>query len=233
MGDGDPEVRQGRTIVRWLVLAGLVAGTTLIAWRTSSVSTTLELVAVLGVLLGLAVAFGGLEPRRKRGLRPPGRVDADPRTASVAAATLDSLDRIEHRNVELGTPWPRLIVGPTGVAVVDVCTLTGPVEIDARGVHGRRSRHCPRCRTSAAIAASLRDALGLEQVTAPVRFIAVVPEGTTVTIALDAPGGVTAVSVDALADVLSRGPVLPMETVDHVFARLTHTAATRGGLVRG
>jgi len=57
-----------------------------------------------------------------------------------------------------------------------------------------------------------------------VRTIAVVARGTSVTIAHDAPAEVSLITVDELADALTRGPVLSMARVEAAFAVLSRTA---------
>lgn len=194
---------------------------------TASIGSTIGSAVVVALLLGSAVAFGGFDrherPDRSDGLAPDGR------TAALAEHVLASLDRIEHRRVELGTPWPQLSVGPTGVVVVDVCGVEGPVLLDATGVHRRDDRRsCRRCDAVFQAGDAARGALAATAAGVPVRTIAVVAPGTSVTIALDAPADVSLMTVDELADALTRGPVLPMATVDAAFAVLSRTAVAPG-----
>lgn len=193
---------------------------------TDSSTSALELGAVGALLVGSAVAFGGLDDRRRSreaGLAP------DRRIAALAAQVLGSLDGIEHRRVELGRPWPQLSVGPMGVAVVDVCGLEGPLVLDGRGI-SRRDDHltCDRCSAARAAGdAALRElAPRVPQV--PVRTIAVVAAGTEVSLGPDAPCGVSVVTVDELADTLARGPLLPMPVVEASFELLSRTEMIRG-----
>lgn len=208
-----------------LIVTALAAAVGLATTR--SIGSTLGSAAVAALLMGSAVAFGVFDRRertdRSDGLAPDGR------TAALAEHVLGSLDGIEHRRVELGAPWPQLSVGPTGAVVVDVCGLEGPVALDATGIHRRDDRRsCRRCDAALRAGNAARRALAPTAAGVPVRTIAVVAPGTTVNVALDAPAEVSLITVDELADALTRGPVLPMATVEAAFAVLSRTAMVPG-----
>jgi hypothetical protein len=190
---------------------------------TGSVGSMLGAAAVVALLVGSAVAFGVFDkrngPRQTFGLAPDGR------TSALAEHVLGSLDGIEHRRVELGAPWPQLSVGPTGVVVVDVCGLEGPVSLDPGGIHRRDDRRsCARCDAALEAGDAARHALAPMKMDVPVRTVVVVAAGTSVTVGDDARTDVSLITVDELADVLARGPVLPMSVVDATFAVLSRTA---------
>jgi len=207
------------------MVAALAAAIALVT--TGSIASTLGSAAVVVLLLGSVVAFGvvdGHEPADGADGQAP-----DGRTAALAEHVLGSLDGIEHRRVELGRPWPQLSVGPTGVVVVDVCGLEGPVVLDATGIRRRDDqRGCARCRAACAAGHTARRALATSGAQVPVRTIAVVAAGTSVTVALDAPTETLLISVDELADTLARGPVLPMAVVEASFALLSRTPMVSG-----
>ena len=195
-------------------MAGFVSG--------GSMGSTFGAAAVSALLVGSAVAFGAFdgspETRREVGLAPDGR------TSALAEHVLGSLDGIEYRRVSLGAPWPQLSVGPTGVVVVDVCGLEGPLALDARGIHRRDDpASCVRCDAALMAGRTARHALAPTHRNVPVRTITVVAAGTEVTVAEDAPADVSLITVDQLADMLARGPVLPMPVVDESFALLTRS----------
>jgi hypothetical protein len=221
----------GRGARRWsggvvLVVSTLLAGALGLV-STGSVGSMLGAAAVVSLLVGSAVAFGVFD-------RPPassGEVENAPggRTSALAEHVLGSLDGIEHRRVALGAPWPQLSVGPTGVVVVDVCGLEGPVSLDARGIRRRDDlRTCERCDTTLAAGDVARTALARTNLDVPVRTIAVVAAGTEVTVFDDAPTGVSLITVDELADALARGRVLPMPVVNASFTVLNRTTMVPG-----
>jgi hypothetical protein len=206
-----------------VVMTAAAGGVALLS--TGSIGSAVSSAAIVASLMGSAVAFGVFDhrPGRGDGLAPDGR------TAALAEHVLSSLDGIEHRRVELGAPWPQLSVGPTGVVVVDVCALEGPVALDARGIRRRDDRRwCCRCDTALGASTAARRALAPTDLDVPVRTIAVVATGTSVTIARDAPEEVSLVTVDRLADELARGPVLPMAVVEASFAVLSRTTMVHG-----
>lgn len=76
-----------------------------------------ELLAVGGLLVGIALAAGWLE------VRPATRADvrwAEDPSALTAAVTrrLERLDRVEHARLQLAPGWPEVVVGPSGVTVI-------------------------------------------------------------------------------------------------------------------
>ena len=189
---------------------------------SGTIGPTVGSATLVVLLTGSAIASGAFDGTDasdgRDGLAPDGR------TAALAEHVLNSLDGIEHRRVELGRPWPQLSVGPTGVVVVDVCGLEGPVVVDADGIRRRDDqRSCVRCHAVLAAGNAARRALAASAAQVPVRTIAVVAPGTSVTIALDAPAEVSVMPVDELADALARGPVLPMAVVEAAFAVLSRT----------
>lgn len=231
--DAGDEGRKGmRASVRWWALVIVVVGSGVVAWRTSSVATAIELVTILALLLGLGVAFGtgARRPRRGSSMVPPGRTTPDARLATRAAQTLDGIDHIEHRRLEIGRPWPQLLVGPTGATVVDLCPVESEVELDRTGVRdrgGSDGRPCSRCQDALGLAGTVRDVLSGAGLELPVRTVAVVGDDTRVTIRPDAPDDVNLVRVDRLADALARGPVFAMGMVDAAFQQLTRTVTSQ------
>lgn len=213
-----------------VVLCGVVA-IVATAEATGSLATTLEVAAVSAVLIGVAVAFGALD----RSGRPRRDVDqVDERTTTLATAGIESLDRIEHRRIELGGPWPQLLIGPTGVALVDVCEIEGPLVVDGAGVHGRDDRRpCNRCVSAVRASEVARRELTAAAQSVPVRTVVAVAPGTVVTVRVDAGHDVIVVPADELADVLTRGPVLPMDRVDAAFALMTRTVTAASVAAEG
>ncbi len=208
-----------------LVVTAVAAAVALVT--SGSIASTFGSAAIVVLLMGSAVAFGAFDGHGPAegadGLAPDGR------TTALAEHVLGSLDGIEHRRVELGRPWPQLSVGPTGVVVVDVCGLEGPVVLDATGIRRRDDqRSCARCRAACAAGHAARRALAGSGAQVPVRTIAVVAAGTSVTVAIDAPAETLLINVDELADTLARGPVLPMAVVDASFALLSRTPMVSG-----
>ncbi len=208
-----------------VAVVGVVAAAALAT--TGSIGWTVGSAAVVTMLMGSTAAFGVFDGRERRD-RPEG-LAPDARTAALAEHVIGSLDRIEHRRVELGAPWPQLSVGPTGVVVVDVCGVEGPVLLDATGIRRRDDRRsCRRCDAALQAGHAARRALAPCAPGVPVRTIAVVARDTSVTIGLDAPSDVSLITVDELADALTRGPVLSMATVEAAFAVLSRTAVAPG-----
>jgi 8-oxo-dGTP pyrophosphatase MutT (NUDIX family) len=163
-----------------------------------------------------------IRARRAEALSPPDRS-----TALQTAAALTRLDGIEHRVMELGEPWPQLVVGPTGATVLDVCRIDGPVEVVADGVRdGIREVSCGRCDAAALAATAVRETFEQAGLAVPVRTVTVMPSGTSIVVAADAPCDVVVITIEDLGDVLARGPVLPMTTVDAAFARAARTLTT-------
>jgi hypothetical protein len=188
----------------------------------------IEVAVLLVVVAGVSVSL-----RRPRSTRGPvvrhGRALPDPEVAAATIAALESLDGIEHRRVELGAPWPAVVVGPTGVHLVDVCPFAdggrcgAPDRLPMDG--------CARCDRNAAISAligrQLAGLTGTRQV--PIRTLAVVAAGARVPPAADDGDGQVAVivPVDRLPDALARGPVLPMADVERAYRSLTVLTTAR------
>jgi hypothetical protein len=182
----------------------------------------LETAVLLAVIAGLVVS---LRAPQGGGPAPPVPHDPDPQVATAVGEILDALDGIEHRRVELGSPWPAVVVGPTGVQLLDVCPFgegrgraAGPPSVDGSQRYERNAR------ITAALERALSADGGARSV--PVRSVAVVAAGTETPPALD--GRVEVVPVDRLAGALARGPVLPMADVDRAFRALAVLTAPAG-----
>jgi hypothetical protein len=171
-----------------------------------------EIVAAVGLLVGIGAVFGVFDrglPRPDRRGRPGTRV---PQLTGELVATVEAklglLDAVEHRRFDLGAPWPVVVVGPTGIRIVAVAD---------------RVRSAPL--------AGLRRVLDVTQdVVAAlpdhrpigVSALLVVPDAE----ALLAPvGEVEVIGASDLTDRLTRGSIVPMATVTAAFAHLS------GGLV--
>ncbi|WP_157041529.1 hypothetical protein [Nitriliruptor alkaliphilus] len=168
-----------------------------------------ELLAATGLLVGLGAAFGAFDrgplrnARRLRSAR--GELQVDAGLSASVEAQLRSLDAVEHRRLDLGAPWPTVVVGPTGVTVVDVAgRVSGDTVARSREVLGEVRR------LTRAHAAGGRPIA--------VRALLVVPDHEVApTVAQD----VTAVAVADLAGAVARGPIVPMATVTALFAQLS------------
>ncbi|GGI08797.1 hypothetical protein [Egicoccus halophilus] len=201
-----------------LALAAAFGALLLLAGGSEVVGPAVE---VPGALTLLVVSMLLVSSPRRRSWQQTGH---DRALAAGTAAAIDALDPVEHRSVELGAPWPRLIVGPAGVAIVDVCPPGPPDGVRRRRLPSGRAPTCAGCEASsraAGVARRLLDEVdGGRQV--PVRLLAVVgpasPVGRDRNGAADA--RVETIRADHLADRLARGPVLPMELVDRTFCRL-------------
>jgi hypothetical protein len=206
---------------RWRHLAWAVPLTASLSWAVGrGPATFVEVLVLAAVVGGLIVSLR--EPgRARRG--GPVRPDPDPRVADVAARALDRLDGIEHRRVELGAPWPAVVVGPTGIHLVDVCPAADRAPIRCTG--SSSTSGCERCVRNARITRALQRQLasGVETRPVPVRTVAVVAAGAIRPphpAQDDLAGRVEVVPVDRLPDALARGPVLPMADVDRAFRAL-------------
>ena len=182
-----------------------------------------ETTAVLAALAGFALAAGVFD-------RLPGRqrtttVDhADPALRAALARRLASLDAVEHRRVELGDPWPNLVVGPTGVSVV------APASTAHAQVAGRLLTVADE------VQRALSDTVAADL---PVRALLVVAPGDTGTHAAtdhatdtetdmaqggdhlaDGPPGVRRIEVDAVLETLARGRLAPLGTIATAYGRL-------------
>jgi hypothetical protein len=211
----------------------------LLAWWTAALAlvwaasrgpiAVIEVLVLLAVVAGLSVTLR--RPARDRVLIPLSRAAPDPEVAAATVAVLESLDGIEHRRVEIGYPWPAVVVGPTGIHLVDVCPFAAgpgacaaPLEWPGEG--------CARCLRNASIAGLIeRTVTGLEDGGrhVPVRTLAVVGMGSSeASAAVPAVSdAVTIVPVDRLADALARGPLLPMAVVERAYRSLAVLAAAR------
>jgi hypothetical protein len=166
-----------------------------------------EVVAMLGIVVGLAVAFGGLDlraARRRTRRRLHVGSSAVPRVARVTAELLDGLDPVEHRRLDLGDPWPVVIVGPTGVNVVAVASDHHPAA-DVR-------RLGEVLGAVASAVAALPAHRGVD-----VRGLLVVERGR----GPSTPADVQTVTPDQLVSVIGHGSLVPMATVTAVFVRLS------------
>jgi hypothetical protein len=213
-------IRRWWTRARWRHLVWAVPLVATLSWAVGrGPATVVEVVVLFVVVAGLVVSLR--DPGRTRSGEPV-RPAPDPRVADAAGHALDRLDGIEHRRVELGTPWPAVIVGPTGIHLVDVCPLA---EAPGRPCAGAApSAGCPRCDRNEQITRALERQLASEAIArpVPVRTVAVVAAGSAAPHPAPAAGGdrVEIVAVDRLADALARGPVLPMADVDRAFRAL-------------
>jgi hypothetical protein len=187
----------------------------------------IEVAVLLVVVAGVSVSL-----RRPRGARGSGvrhgRALPDPRVAAATIAALESLDGIEHRRVELGAPWPAVVVGPTGVHLVDVCPFGDGGRCGAPD--GLPMDGCARCGRNAAISALIgRQLTGLTGARrVPIRTLAVVAAGARVPPATDGDEqGTVIVPVDRLPDALARGPVLPMADVERAYRSLAVLTTAR------
>jgi len=212
--------RVGVRLAAVVVLGGIVAA---VAAGSDGVGTTIEILVVLGLL---AVSLVLVSPPRRRPWQTAG---ADRAIAAVTTAAIDALDRVEHRRVDLGAPWPQMVVGPTGVSIVALCSLHGSVHVSRDGVQALGTDGPPvMCQTAARAALAAREVLetveGGDNV--PIRVLAVVPAGTRVSRDPGLEGAIDAVPADRLSDRLARGPVLPMALVERSFTRLASLSGT-------
>jgi hypothetical protein len=213
-------IRRWWARARWRHLVWALPLAATLSWAVGrGPATVVEVVVLFAVLGGLTVSLRDPEPPRRG---EPVRPAPDPRVADAAGRALDRLDGIEHRRVELGTPWPAVIVGPTGIHLVDVCPLADDPGRRCGGASP--SAGCPRCDRNERITRALERQLASEAITRPipVRTVAVVATGSGAPHPGPAAGGdrVEVVAVDRLPDTLARGPVLPMADVDRAFRAL-------------
>jgi hypothetical protein len=172
-----------------------------------------EVLAGVGLLVGVGAAFGAFDLRGERARRWTGHARRRPvasRSLTEAVdAQLHTLDQVEHRRLDLGDPWPVVIVGPTGVTVVAVA--------DRIGV-----RTVARAREVAEVARDLAAARPSQRRVA-VATVLVLPDGQAAPPPLERARltGIATVGVRDLPDVLARGPLVPMATVIAIFAQLS------------
>jgi hypothetical protein len=220
-GTGSMSMHTWRGRARWRHLVWALPFAATLSWAVGrGPATVVEVLVLAAVVGGLIVSLR--EPARARTSRPV-RPDPDPRIADVAARALDRLDGIEHRRVELGTPWPAVVVGPTGIHLVDVCPVAAGSP--ARCTGAASAAGCERCVRNARITRTLQRQLASEAEArpVPVRTVAVVAAdaaGRGYPAPDDGAGRVEVVPVDRLPDALARGPVLPMADVDRAFRAL-------------
>jgi hypothetical protein len=186
-------------------IAALATATALVATWNGAV-WAFEVVAMLGIVVGLAVAFGWMDrragrPRTRRRLYV-GSVAA-PGLAQATAAQLEKLDPVEHRRLDLGDPWPVVVVGPTGVSVVAVAG-------DRQGADVRRLEEI-----LGAVASAVATLPGDRAV--DIRGLLVVERGRGPTTTTQ----VQPVTPDQLVAVIGHGSLVPMATVTALFARLS------------
>lgn len=206
MGQAPPVHRPRRdaTGVVIVACAAVVVSTTIIAAGVGAGSPwVFEVLAITGLLVGLGVAFGVLD----RGPSAPLRrryADPTPELSATVEAQLRALDPVEHRRLDLGAPWPTVVIGPTGVTVVAVAS-----QVDVTSERRLRDvLHQVRGLTHARI----------DERTVEVRALLVVPDHL---VPLTRGGEVQAVPVGELSDAVARGPLLPMATVTALFDRLS------------
>lgn len=193
-------------VVAVCVLA-VAAAAAVLALVASQRPWVFETTVGLGALAGLGLATGALDhlPRRHGGPRVVDHTDPALRTALWDR--LATLDPLEHRRLELGDPWPSLVVGPTGVSVVAPASLA-------------HAHVAAQLRT---VAVQVEHELaGTAAARLPVRALLVVdrdggaPRG-------DRPAlvdGVPRVEVDTLLDVLARGTLAPLSVIESAHRRL-------------
>jgi hypothetical protein len=214
---------------RWRHLAWAAPVAAALWWAVGrGPATVVEVLVLAAVVGGLVVSLR--EPGRAR-RNDPVRPAPDPGVADVAARALDRLDGIEHRRVELGAPWPAVVVGPTGIHLVDICPVAQGAPARCAGTAAASG--CERCVRNTRIIRALRRQLASrgEARPVPVRAVAVVAAGTSRP-PHPAPDHVEVVPVDRLPDALARGPVLPMADVDRAFQALAVLAVPTGAPAR-
>jgi hypothetical protein len=198
-----------------LVAVALVAVGTVIASLVTGKGSVwaFEVLAVLGILAGIAVALGGLDrvtPAWSGRGRASGVTRAVPWLAEATAAHLASLDPVEHRRLDLGSPWPAVVVGPTGVSVVHVAAdPVGPC----------LDRIAEVVATVRAVVAQVSVA---QQVDVQGLFVAAPGRVSRL------PDGVRRVCPEQLDGALASGPLVPVSTVNALFARLSGQLETAG-----
>lgn len=187
----------------WLLVAALVVASLLLTDLS-----VVEQFALLAGLSGLALLAGGM--RRPVATATPLMRASSLLPHAVAATTvLRDLDPVEYRRVELGSPWPVAVVGPTGVAVVGVATSAADGDAARSGL------------LALADAIRARVACDDEPRPVPVRVLLVMPAHAA---AAPVDPDVQTISVDRLAGRIADGEVLPMPAVDRAFLRMADLA---------
>lgn len=209
----DLQVERGDSLPALLLVAGAalaVSGVAAVLGARAAGTLAFELLASVGLLLGLGVAFGGLDRRwrRHRASRRLASAHTSSELAAEVEARLRRLDPVEHRRLELGAPWPSVIVGPTGVHVVAVA------DGDGRAAAARLEQ----------VHDGVVDLLAADhrRHVATVRALLVVPTGGRPR-AVAAP--VRTVLAEELDDTLARGALLPMAAITDLFQRLNGALA--------
>lgn len=164
-----------------------------------------EAIVGLVLLTGIGLACGALDRRQPRRDAPTTvAADSSPELRAALEVRLACLDPLEHRRLDLGDPWPSVVVGPTGVAVV------APASAAHRTVARRLQVVVEQIEVRLA---------GVTAGPLPVRGLVVVDHHDRGMIDLD-DGPVRYVAVTDLLDHLARGPLVAMATVAAVHARL-------------
>jgi hypothetical protein len=192
-----------------VVLFAAAAATATIATWTGAV-WAFEIAVGLGIVVGLVVAFGGLDRGKLRWRRARRREDqaaAAPWLTRATASQLERLDPVEHRRLDLGAPWPVVVVGPTGVSVVAVA---------GGDLRTSTARLTDIVEVVSAVTAELRPERHVD-----VRGLLVVAPGRTPV----TPAAVQAITPAQLGAAVSHGSLVPMATVTALFARLSGALA--------
>ena len=214
MGREVRDSRGGDGTSRWRVAlivggAGALVAVSVVASVTGR-PWVFEALAGLGLLAGLGVACGAFDRRPARSAAAREGQPATPTLRAAVDERLGTLDRLEHRRLDLGAPWPSVVIGPTGVAVI------APASV-AHGLVVRRL---------AAVVAEVRGSLaGTAGGVLPVRGLLVMdrPEVDRVVDLADEP--VSRITADQLLDTLARGTLTRMTVVEEAYGRLAGTLA--------
>lgn len=204
----------GREAAGLILVAGtvaVVAASVIAAGVGAGTLWVFEFLAATGLLIGLGVAFGAFDRGgflRRRGRRRPGAPSASPELAAAVLERIEALDRVEHRRLELGDPWPMVVVGPTGVSVIAIAERVAAPDV-------------ARLEEVVVVATGVVRSLALSR-RVDVRGLLVVPDGETV---LMMSARVHSVVASDLEAVIARGALVPMATVAELFARLSGALA--------
>lgn len=194
-------------IERPVLVAALVAAGVLAALGLAVIGTervwVFEAAAGLGMLFGLGLASGALDRVPRKPPTVGTATHATPALRAAVSSRLSHLDPLENRRLELGDPWPSLVVGPTGVAVV----------APASSGHGEVTARLTRVADEVE-----RRLAGTSAVRLPVRPLLVVEANHAAR--SDVVGEVPRVTIDHLLETLARGPLAPMSAVSTAYGRL-------------
>lgn len=187
--------------------AVLVAVSVIAAGLGAGALWVFEVLAATGLLVGLGVAFGAFDrgPSTSRWQRGVREAPVNPELAASVEGVLRSLDPVEHRRLDLGSPWPTVVVGPTGVTVIAVAGKVGTST--AARAHE--------------VLVQVRRVIRRHPGARPIAVRALLVGPTDQLTLHPRQGEVRAVSVAELADVVTRGPIVSMATVTALFAQLT------------